>query len=283
VRPVLETILPWGEQGITFIGDPHTFKNETLTQQLKEDLEDAKKRNDLIALWGDVAEWIVPSDLKRYSAKDNHEVDGIVNYEVDRLRDFYAPYVNNIAIMKVGNHETQFIKRHHVDPMAMLIRDLNRLRDQSLQPIFYGGYTCWWLVKMIQYYNEKRVGSQSVKFWLHHGSGGSAPVTRGAIDRARIADSISADVYVIGHKHQSVHINTKHEYLDDYGNVKRKDRDFLIVAGYSGWEQEAPGDNPYALNWSAESFYGLESTGSATIRLTPTREGMIRDVSRRSR
>ena len=56
MRPVLETVLPWEERGITFIGDPHTFKSEVLTQQLKEDLEDAKKRDDLIAIWGDIAE-----------------------------------------------------------------------------------------------------------------------------------------------------------------------------------------------------------------------------------
>ena len=84
-----------------------------------------------------------------------------------------------------------------------------------------------------------RAGSQSVTFWLHHGAGGSAPVTKGMIDRARIYDTITADVYVIGHKHTSVHAQTKHEYLDNRGNVRRQDRDFIIVPGYSGWEQTA--------------------------------------------
>lgn len=273
MRPVLESVFPWEERGITFVGDPHTFKVQSLTDQLESDLKEAKNRGDDIVLWGDIDDWIVPSDTKRYTnGKYNTDVDAIVNYKVDRLAEFYKPFADNIIIMKLGNHETAFIKHHHVDPMAMLIRDLNRERSGGLKPIFYGGYTMWWLLKFVNFTEEgKRSGSKSVKMWLHHGAGGSSPVTKGAIDRARIQDNISADVYVIGHKHTSVHVVTKHEYLDDYGNVKRNDRDFLIVPGYSGWEQEAPGDNGYTLNWSSESFYGLEATGCARIRLEPSR------------
>lgn len=128
----------------------------------------------------------------------------------------------------------------------------------------------WWLVRMIAESNGKRTRSASVKMWLHHGAGGSAPVTRGAIDRARIYDAITSDVYVIGHKHQSMHITTKHERLDDYGNVKREDRDFLLLAGYSGWDHSTPDiDSGYMLNWSSESFYGLESTGYKRLLLRP--------------
>lgn len=281
MRPVYETILPWEEHGITFIGDPHTFKVASLTEQLRSDMADAASHNDRIVVYGDIDEWIVPSDSKRYTnAKHNSMVDGYVNKRVLQLADFYEPFANNIEVMKAGNHETAFLKCHYVDPMALLVAELNRRRDQKLRPIFYGGYTMWWLVKFIDAPNGKRTKSKSVTFWLHHGAGGTAAVTRGAIDRARIYDAITADVYVIGHKHQSLHVQTKHEMLDSYGNVRRHDRDFIIVAGYSGWEQEAPGPAGMDLNWSAENFYGLESTGCARVRLVPVATGKENRIDR---
>lgn len=281
MRPVYETVLPWGEVGVTIIGDPHTFKTESLTEQLQSDLTTARDNGDRIVLWGDIHDWIVPSDLKRFtSAKHAVKVDGVVNKLVRDLADFYEPFVDSIEIMKLGNHETEFIKRHHVDPMGLLIAELNRRRSADLPPIFYGGYTMWWVVKFVMEYRGKRTGSQSTKFWLHHGAGSSSPVTRGAIDRARIYDAIDSEVYVIGHKHTSLHVQTKHERVDDYGNVERYDRDFLIVPGYSGWEQKAPDDDGYPLNWSSEKFYGLESTGCARIRLKPVSGNPKRRIER---
>ena len=271
MRPVIELVLPWEPQGVTIIGDPHTFKTEALTDLQRSDLQEAKDKGDLIVLWGDVTEWIVSSDLKRYNAKHNSEVDGYVNKMVRTLADFYEPFVNNIALMKLGNHETAFIKYHHVDPMALLIAELNRRRDQALEPIRYGGYTCWWIVKFIhKTANGDRNGSGSVKFWLHHGAGGAAPVTKGAIDRARIQDGIvGADVYVVGHHHTAVSIPTLKETCDDYGNVRRDIVDFIVVPGYSGWEQDAPGLDGYTLDWPSENFYNLEMTGSVRIMLEP--------------
>lgn len=271
MRPVYITELPWEPIGITLVGDPHTGKTKELTDLLRSDLTDAKNRGDKIVLWGDIGEWILPSDRKRFtSGKHNKQVDGIINDEVKKLADFYEPFVDQIEIMKLGNHETSVIKYHHVDPMQMLVSELNRRRSPDLPPIFYGGYTMWWLVRMKSVVGGKRAKSSSVKLWLHHGAGGSAPVTRGAIDRARIYDAITADVYVIGHKHQSMHITTKHERLDDYGNVRREDRDYLLLAGYSGWDHSAPDvDSGYMLNWSSESFYGLESTGYKRLVLKP--------------
>jgi hypothetical protein len=271
MRTVYVTELPWEERGISLFGDPHTFKDEALTEQLRSDLVDAKERGDMIVLWGDIHDWILPSDKKRFtSGKHNVAVDAVINQTVSKLADFYEPFADHIAIMKLGNHETAVIKYHHVDPMQMLVSELNRRRSSDLPPIFYGGYTMWWLIRMIGYTGKgDRTRSASVKMWLHHGAGGSAPVTRGAIDRARIYDAVTADVVAIGHKHQSMHITTKHERLDDYGNVKREDRDFLLLAGYSGWDNSAPNDEGYLLNWSGEQFYGLESTGCKRLRLVP--------------
>jgi len=273
MRPVLKSRYGWEPLAISFFGDPHIGHNAKLTAQLKSDLDGAKERGDVIVLWGDIADWILPSDRKRYtSGQHNTDTDAAINKQVRQLVEFLKPYVNNIAIMKLGNHETAVIKYHHVDPMQMLVAQLNAIRDEKLPPIFYGGYSMWWIVQLTskkQGVRDSPGKGKNVKFWLHHGAGGSSPVTKGAIDRARIYDTITADVCIIGHKHTSLHVTTKHERVDDYGNVRREDRDFLILPGYSGWEQDAPGEDGYTLNWSAENFYGLESTGYKRIVLVP--------------
>ena len=95
-------------------------------------------------------------------------------------------------------------------------------------------------------------------------------MTKGAIDRARIQDSIiGADVYAIAHKHTAISVPTTKEYLDDYGNVRRKRVDFIIVPGYSGWEQEAPNEDGYMLDWGSETHYGIEEVGSVRVLLEP--------------
>ena len=43
-----------------------------------------------------------------------------------------------------------------------------------------------------------------------------------------------------------------------------------LLAGYSGWDHSAPDlQSGYMLNWSSETFYGLESTGYKRLVLKP--------------
>jgi predicted phosphodiesterase len=271
MRPVFETIAPFEPRAVVITGDPHIGKHPETTELLRQDLEDAKARGDWIIVWGDVRQWITPNDRKRYSAKEGDNRDALVNKWVNELVRFFEPFVDNIIAIKLGNHETSLIKHSNTDPIVMLVDRLNQLRSPDLQRIVYAGYTAWWLVRFINTNDTgQRVGSVSCKFWLHHGAGGSAPVTKGALDRARIQDAIiGADVYVIGHKHTAVSIPTQKEHCDDYGNVRRRTVDFIIVPGYSAWSQELPDEDGYNLDWSSETFYGLESVGCVRIEMEP--------------
>lgn len=275
MRPVCTVTHDWEPVAYYITGDPHTFKHPAATALLKQQLDEAKSNGDHIIVWGDIHDWIAPGDKMRYSAKQARKVDAYVNDIVAELYEFYLPYVDNIDVIKLGNHETAFIKHNHVDPMAILIDRLNQARSKDREPIFYGGYTCWFAVKFVN--NTKqgtRNRSTTYKMWLHHGAGGSAPVTKGAIDRARIQDAITgADCYVIGHKHSAISVPVMKEALDDYGNVCRFMVDFVCVPGFSTWDQKEPDtDAGYLLEYSAERFYGLEAMGGCRVKLTPKRE-----------
>jgi hypothetical protein len=241
---------------------------------LIRDLDAAKTDGDMCVVMGDVWSAILPSDLKRYTAgRHGSKRDNILNKAVDDAFGLFRPYADQIDLMMLGNHETNVIKRHHVDIMALLIDRLNQVKTTGKLEngrIAYGGYTCYLQLQFIQGGNRTRNRSVSNIVWLHHGIGGGAPVTKGMIDANRIMVQRGADVYVIGHKHTSISNQQRFEYVDGYGQKKRVTRDFLIVAGYSGQDvHDDPDTDGYTLDYSDEAFYGLEAQGSARVVFYP--------------
>ena len=173
----------------------------------------------------------------------------------------------------VGNHEASIIKFHQHDMVRGLIRELNHHKTRGVfesNHIQHGGFACWLQLQFVLMSGDPptRTGSVSQKGYFHHGGGGAAPVTKGMIDGARIKAGNWFDFGVIGHKHTQVFDRDRVTWMDDYGNIKTKDRDFAIVGGYSGDNEEGydPADGGYRLNWSEEKFYHNEAQGS--IRLT---------------
>jgi hypothetical protein len=181
--------------------------------------------------------------------------------------------VDHLEAFLLGNHEGEVIKRHHTDPLDLLLDRLNRHKTigrQSHGRISHAGYTAY--IKMQFQYPRKSGRGQTVTqtVWVHHGRGGGAPVTKGMIDSNRIYASRVADVYVIAHKHTSITDQSRYEYCDRYGNIRRDPRDFIIVGGYSGRAQIHDYDNDgYTLNWSDEQHYELEAQGSARVIFSP--------------
>ena len=284
MRETIRYKLDWDPVGVTFIGDPHIDAPSHNRDMLVADLERAKSYGDSIVVMGDVWSFILPSDVKRFTGgKYAERVDDIIGRAVDTAYAVFAPYADNIDVMLLGNHETAVLKRHHVDPLRMLVRELNRDKTRGRLPnskIAHGGYTCW-----LQLQFHRHTNSVSNFVWTHHGAGGGAPVTKGMIDANRIKVARHADAYVIAHKHTHIHDRDRFEYCDPYGYRRIVERDYIVCGGYSGQESNEDYDEDgYRLDWSEETFYGLEGQGSARIVFSPRkrqRDGAVRfDVHR---
>jgi hypothetical protein len=273
LRETIRFKLPWEPVGVTFIGDPHIDARTHARDLLLADLDRAKENGDSLVIMGDIWSYILPTDTKRFTSGKNAEhVDDIIGRAVDNAYQLFLPYVDNIDVMLLGNHETNVLKRHHIDPLRLLIQRLNDQKQtgrlQSMK-IAHGGYTCW-----LQFQFTRQTNSVSQFVWTHHGSGGSAPVTKGMIDGNRIKVARHADVYVIAHKHTHIHDRDRFEFCDSYGNRRTVERDYIVVGGYSGIENhEDYEQDGYKLDWSEETFYGLESQGSTRILFTPYDRG----------
>lgn len=252
---------------ILFVGDPHIGHWDRGTRLLENHLDYAVKENAQIVLWGDLRDWIVPTDRKRFDSHSHaQKVSAYLNLMIDETAHFLAPYANNIMMLKVGNHETSTIKYSNLDPIALLVQRLNSERYKWLDPIVELGYTGWLRIRLTDPASASK-SSPSVgaahNIWMHHGVGGASPVTKGAIDRARIRDHVDADTYMIGHKHNAMYVPWVVESVNTFGIVERSTKHFVQLPGYSGWERENMSPNEgYNLNWSGETFYGIEAMGS---------------------
>jgi hypothetical protein len=278
LRDTIRLKLPWEEFGVLIVGDPHLEAPNHNRQLFLRDLEGAKERGDSVWIIGDVWSMILARDLKRFTqGRHGHKMDAAINQFVSEAFEVLRPYANQIDIMLLGNHEAEVIRRHHVDPLALLIDRLNQVKTEGHYTdadgnsrIAHAGYTAWVQVQFQKSHKGKRTRSASNMVWLHHGRGGGAPVTKGMIDANRIRASRFADVYAIGHKHTSIHDSQRFEYLDSYGNKRTVWQDFVIVGGYSGQDIEDDYEaNGYTLDYSAEQHYGLEAQGSKRIVFMP--------------
>lgn len=274
MRTVIRFKLPYKERGVRLFGDPHIDHPGHAAELMRHDLEQCKADGDIGVVMGDVWSLILPQDYKRYSGRYGEKLDAIINRKLDEGYDLFAPYADMLEIIMVGNHETAVIKHHALDPVALLIDRLNQVKKKGAQEsgkIAHGGYTCWVQFQFLYTSSQgKRSGSVSNTMWLHHGGGSAAPVTKGMIDGNRIRVARNADVYAISHKHTHIADTDRFEWLDGYGNVKRVNRDYLVVGGYSGGEIiDDPDEDGYMLDYSDEKFYGLEAQGSVRILFTP--------------
>lgn len=227
---------------------------------LKKDLDIARKLGARISINGDMFDAIVPGDKKRHhprvSAVQNRDdiFNQVVSMAVERLK----PYADLIDVMAPGNHERSILKHNHLDLVSMVIGGLSQ----------YGGKIHQGSYRGFQQYIFKYKTSHAAQVWTmfrHHGAGGNAPVTGGALDLDRLRKDFDADCYWIGHKHQSIDRNFTRFYLSSRGVLKKRQQKGVISGGYKKQLVEVnPGVEGDQDNFS-ERFYGVSQQGAKWV------------------
>lgn len=226
-------------------------------------LQDAKDRGALIMFNGDTFDAMQSKMDPRRSLDDVRPEDkgkDYFNRIVKHAAEDYGPYAEQIAMIGKGNHEMTVLDKTNTCLITSLVDKLNDgLRiggsKHRVSIGFYGG----WVRFMFKYNTTKR---SSVRMKYNHGSGGAAPVTRGAIQTNRQAVFLpDADVVWNGHNHQGYIIPIARERLSDRGFVKRDLCWFLRTPGYNdGYGDGAEG---YAVERSGS---GPMPTGSIWLK-----------------
>ena len=255
------------EFGVTLMSDLHLGASDTDEARIKRELDQAKENGNLILINGDWAELIVHGDRKRYVSSLPTEDVAVAPAQVDKYIDkaaaFLKPYAKNIGLIGSGNHETAIQKYHGIDPTKHLI-------DKLGGKIVHGGYTGGVVLSFHRKGADRPSGVQTFRIWYHHGFGGSAPVTKGVIDYARIASYVEdADVVWMGHAHQrTLHQTVVQRFPRQGSEFVHKSLWSLRTSHYRKHnEPQVDKEGYYRPDWNRERGAAPAPSGGANLLL----------------
>lgn len=239
-------------------------------KRFKKDFEFAKKHNAMIFINGDTCDGILNKDMKRFtaaSAKKMRARDNPINQYREMIVEELKPYVNHIALIGVGNHETKLMKYNGFDIIEAVIDDLNILRKPELKPIVHGGYTGF-IRFIFKYCSENsKHHSRMYTIYYNHGQGGAAPVTHGAIDLDR-RQHIQADVIWMGHKHKKTIIELPSKIsLDRLGKIREQETKGIITGCYITNIHQYDISEGYEIDFGEESQVRPQARGGVILKI----------------
>jgi len=212
----------------------------------RQHLELAKERNALIFDAGDTFDAMQGKFDPRRTMEDVREEDRCADYYgsiVTHAAENYLPFAKNWVMFGKGNHETAVLDKANTDLISNLVY---RLNSESGSNIVAGGYGGW--VRLMLKFNSTKAKTYRMKY--HHGSGGSAPVTRGAIQTNRQAVfEPDADIVWNGHNHQGYTIPIARERLSRTGKVSTDIVWFIRTPGYK--DEWTNVDNSYGVRMNS--------------------------------
>lgn len=253
----MDSISAGWEKYVMLVSDQHHDSPYCNRKLEKAHLDKAMQRDALIFMGGDTFDAMQGKHdpranydhLEPFLKKDNY-FDAIVEYNAE----FYKPYAKNIAMIGVGNHESTVLLHHNISLVDRLASELNRAGGN----INVGSYGTW-----IRFMLKISTRNMSYNLKYYHGSGGEAPVTRGAIQTNRQAVFLpDADIVWNGHSHQDYVIAVPRERLSGKGKLYRDTQWHVRTPGYNdeygngskGWAVEK-GLSPKSLGCVWLKFY----------------------------
>ena len=249
------------EKRLLFISDIHFDAKACQRKLLKKHLEQAKELRAPVLIVGDLLDLMQGKSDPRASKnaiRPEYLHEDYLGAVTESAADFLAPYAENILMISQGNHEFEFQRRHELSPLTLVAMKLES--KGGFRPIV-APYTGWIMLKHeyrpnTDYRGGKRHGHKIV---YHHGVGGNAPVTRGAIQSNRAAVKWIADCVIMGHIHQQFQMSIPRETITNRGRRVREESLHLQLGCYL---QEEDGDS-----WSQRSGFGASALGGYWLRL----------------
>ena len=233
---------------------------------LMSDLEEAKKRNAMIFMLGDIFDAMQGRFDPRRSLDElrpEYRRNDYYDYVVKDVANLLKPYAQNIMLIAPGNHETAVLKNASISLIDRLTYAMN-LEYQG--HVLQGGYGGWVRINLHDGNNGRRT---SIKMKYFHGAGGDAPVTRGVIQTNRQQVYIKdADIIVNGHNHNAYYVPIVSETLSNSGKVVFQTTHHIRTPGY---KQEF-GDG--TQGWAVEKGFPPKPIGGAFAQYTVEKNGL---------
>ena len=255
------------EQGFFLTSDEHFDSKKCDRKTLKRHYQQAKDKGWKIMNFGDWYDCMGGKFDKRTSKKDIRP-EYNEGWYFDEIRKdavkFLKPFSSNLVLFSEGNHEISVKQRHEFSLTEQTLYQLNKIEGNN---IHLGKYQGW---MRFLFTHKAGGGGLSYDMFYTHGTGGNAPVTRGAIQSARRQDMVRADFYVSGHIHTSYELPRPTMYLNKQGNEKMVECEHLQLGTYKqswggAWESQK-GFSPAIIGGRALIFYHDSSDANKRIK-----------------
>ena len=199
---VIEHKVEGNELALCLMSDLHIGGLHVDYALIEKELKKAKGIGAKILINGDIFDAIMPGDRKRYRANNLHPRmysagDDMIGESIRWAIELLEPYKDDIVMIGDGNHDDAVARYHHIEPVKHLVIALNGTGGSKIK---YGGYHGFVHVKLLINKKENRHASYVIHY--HHGAGGAAPVTKGAITFSRASMWLEGvDAIWRGHTH----------------------------------------------------------------------------------
>jgi hypothetical protein len=245
-------------------------------KRIRSDLDAARNVGARVFINGDVFDAIGKKD-KRYAKSQQdaalRDQDDMTRAVVKLAATELEPYADLIDVIGVGNHEEAFIRHCDTDLVGLLIDRLNAtLAGQgSEHRIRHGGIAGFVRTKFL--FSRPNVHDSSVSHDLlyHHGTGGDAPVTKGAIDANRRLTNYDYDAYTFGHKHNKTEGEDTFMFLSRNGRIRHRERIYIQTGSYLWNYKRTTQANPLGYSYAESGQHAPKPLGGKFLVLKPTR------------
>ena len=217
---------------------------------LKRHLDQAAERGAPVLVLGDLfcaMQGRYDNRRSMDAVRPEHTCDDYLDALLDTAEEWLAPYKDHLALICPGNHETAIRKNNGVDLTQQLVSRLRRIGS----PVQVGGY-----MGFVRWQFRRSHWRSSLVQFHHHGWGGGAPVTKGAIQFNRLAEQVTADIFVMGHIHRQMDIPNVRLSLSRQNRIVRKPVLYVRTSTYKqesnrgGWhDQRGAGPRPLGSYW----------------------------------
>jgi len=257
-------LLRKGEIAFTLMSDLHLGAPNVNYDSIHSDLEGARANGDRILLNGDIFDAILPTDKKRFRMEAIDEKlrghSDILNRLVEQAFQELSPYADLIDLIAIGNHEESVEKYHSFDPVQALVYRLNQIPGADVR---YGGISGFFDYRITEPRNTEAARGRNnhggdrwrYLIFYHHGSGGSAPVTKGIISFNRMETWVEADLLWVGHGHNKIlDATTVRVTVSNNGNLIFRPCRAVMTGGYL-WNHEPDTSEDYMAGGTKRVSY----------------------------
>ena len=183
--------------------------------------------------------------------------DNYFDTVIQKAAEFLEPYAEHYAVMGMGNHETAVLKNQEINPTERLISILNSRKGTQ---IHNGGYRGW---IFFRFRSTSDGGGYTIKLYYTHGSGGSAPVTKGTLKPSRRGLILpDADIVLSGHLHNRWLFSIMRERVTNQGRQFLDEQIHVQLPTYKndyleskGWTVEKEIPPPALGGWWLKFYY----------------------------